>query len=212
MESWESAVLSCSLPSSSTDAGGLTGKCLRVGVVGASGCGKTAILRRLTISIQHSGRSRVLLFAPYPGPYGRHCSTRAEALRSLARKQSCTIITDPELYLSLMDPVLQRGQIMLLIDEAHELYPKAQTPPVMLKILREGRNLGIGLIWATQRPTACTTHLLGISQGIVIGRLMGLADIQYSKQWGVDQPLPLYSFKTVLPGFEDIQEFKSPKY
>jgi len=136
-----------------------------------------------------------------------------EAKASLVRRQSVTIIDNENLYRDLMPAVLERGEIMLLIDEAHLLYPRQKTDELMLKILREGRNLGIGLIWATQRPTACSTHLLGVSQGIIIGRLIGLADMNYAKQWGVnDQPLPNYQFRVILPGMEKPEEIQSLRY
>lgn len=198
MRFWLSALLSCSLPLS------YGGKALRVGICGASGSGKTALLREILLKIpQQTGTCRNLVYAPYPGPYGRHCRTMGEIRASLVRRASTTIITDPELYRAVMPEVLARGEIMLVIDEAHELYPRQKPDPTMTKILREGRNLGVGLIWATQRPTACHTDLLGISQGIVIGRLIGLADIAYSRQWGVtDQPLPNYKFRVILPGMD----------
>ena len=128
------------------------------------------------------------------------------------RKQSVTILTDPEIFIGLMPEALARGEIMIVIDEAHEIFPRQQTPSVMLKVLREGRNLGIGLIWATQRPTACNANLLGISQGIVIGRLIGLADMTYSKQWGVTQPLENYAFRVILPGTSEPEQIKSIRY
>lgn len=132
---------------------------------------------------------------------------------SLVRRQSVTVTDNSDLFMAMMPAALQRGEIMLVIDEAHELFPRQNPSPVMLKVLREGRNLGIGLIWATQRPTACTTHLLGVSQGLICGRLIGLADMNYSKQWGItDQPLPNYTFRVILPGMEKPEEIQSLRY
>lgn len=199
MRSWVSQVLSCVCPSSAGGRRG-TGQALRVGIVGASGTGKTSLLKEIVRAIPVHGISRSLVYSPYPGIVGLHCYTVREAYHSLSRAQSTTVISDPDLYRALMPQVLKRGQIVLVIDEAHELFPRAKPDPLMIKVLREGRNRGVGLCWSTQRPTACHTDLLSISQGIVIGRLIGLADMSYSKQWGVSQPLDMYSFMVVLPG------------
>lgn len=209
LESWASGFLSSACPPS-WGAGG--GEALRLGIAGSSGSGKSSLMRELITKTRHrSSQSRSLVFAPMPAPYGFTCRTRGEAARSLSMKHSVTIIQNPGLFLSLMPAVMERGSIMLWVDEAHEVFPRTKPDPMLHRILLEGRNRGIGLVWSTQRPTRCHVDVLGVSQGIVLGRLIAPADIAYSRQWGVIQPLPMFHFKAILPGCE-VQDVRSKKY
>lgn len=158
-----------------------------------------------------AGVTRVLLYDPFGNIPGVTRDTLRGLVSQLRRPRGITRFHDPSLAPALLSIMAENGSSLFIADEAQDIYPRQGCPPETLAALAKGRNTGLGIIWSTQRPTACHTSLLGISQGIIVGRLIGMADRQYSKGWGVEQPQPLFTFTGIFPGREPFT-FQSKKY
>lgn len=68
----------------------------------------------------------------------------------------------------------------VLIDEAHNFIPDKGNPPslgILLKLVREGRQPGISLVLATQRPNKLHSEALAQCDMIISHRLTAKADI-----------------------------------
>lgn len=193
LSSWPLAVSSC------------LSRSLRVGICGASGSGKTALLREWMLSEDARNR-RLMIYDPFGNLPGLRVDGARAALRSAARPHSATSLTDPDEYARLLPAVCALGACTLIVDEAQDVFPAQGCPLDRLRAIRQGRNRGVGLLWATQRPTTCKTDLAGNSQGMIIGTLLAPADMSIASAWGVSDPLPEHRFRVMLPGFRgDIQ-------
>lgn len=189
-DSWLSALSSSGIHNS-----------LRCGIVGASGSGKTSLLKEWTRS-EAARNARILIYDPFGNLPGLEVGTAAAALRAAARPRSATRITDPDLYGSLLPVVCRLGSCVLLVDEAQDVFPRNACPLARLKAIQQGRNKGVGLIWSSQRPTRCNVDLAGNSQGMIIGTLLAPADMSIAREWGITAPLPQHHFRVMLPDFQ----------
>lgn len=188
--------------------------------MGASGSGKSTLLRAILrgvfllplpgISEDHKhppaipsgctvSRARILAFFPWGDPPGPVISS----LKDLDHHRSRILtVRDPDRYISFFSSILQAGKTVLVIDEAQEVFPREKPNRTAIKMLKEGRNQGITILWATPRPTECAVSLLSLSQGMIAGRLLGPSDGTICRRWGIRQPLPQYTFSVRLPNYE----------
>jgi len=120
--------------------------------------------------------------------------------------------SNPKLAPALLRIITDKGNCVFIADEAQDIFPRHKITSEALEAIRKGRNTGLGILWSTQRPTACHTDLLGNTQTIIAGRLLGMADRNYCKQWDIQQPIPIHNFKAVFPHIDHQLTFQSKKY
>lgn len=201
--SWLAAACSCSLPPSAG------GSALRLGIVGAAGAGKTSLLVELCGTL--SRRTRVLLYDPMQHIPAWYTDSEARYLRNVSNyRVGVTGTDDPELALRIADIARRTGECVVIWEEAHDLCPRLRTDPRALQLIRQGRNNGVGLVWADQRSTACATDLTGNSQAMLVGRQLGPADLAYARSWGVLEPMRPFHFRGVFP--DGTIEIRSRRY
>lgn len=176
---------------------------LRVGIVGASGSGKTCVLREWMNSPEPRN-ARLIAYDPFGHLPGLRVGTARAALRAASRPASCTTLDDPDLFGELLPTVCQLGACTLVVDEAQDVFPRNSCPLARLKAIQQGRNKGVGLIWSSQRPTRCNVDLTGNSQGMIIGTLLAGADMATAREWGIPDPMPQHSFFVRLPEWSGV--------
>jgi len=180
-------------------------KSLRFGVVGASGSGKTSIVSEfLRFHRFHARRTylKIFIFDPHDEFHGTLVRTSRQFLK-LARQRIVTIrVQSPTLWDEILPAILKGGHCLCVVDEAQRIFPRAAMTDDCFKLITEGRHNRIGLMWATQRPTSCSTHLLGNTAGVMVGRLMAPADHQWARSWGITTMVPVHEFHCVFPGQE----------
>ena len=145
--------------------------------------------------------TRIILFDPAEEfMIGREVNTRAEFLDSARNKYSITRFTSKKLWPKILPMIMEGGSCILILDEAHKLFPKAKCYPKALDLAAEGRKERISILWITQRPSKLNLELTGNSAGIIIGRLMMKADADRVKEWGVTEIQEFHEFIAVFPG------------
>jgi len=180
-------------------------KHLRIGIVGCSGSGKTSLVRAyIAHLLRRRGRAgyRVIIFDPLREYSGRLVHTPRQLLRSARNKYSVTRFSDAEIWGRIAPIVLRAGHCSVVLDEAHEVYPRYGTTAAASSVITKGRHNAISILWATQRPSRCNTDLLGNTTGVLVGRLMAPADMRWQRGWGILDVQDFYRFSAVLPGRE----------
>lgn len=97
----------------------------------------------------------------------------------------------------------------ILIDEAHVMCPqvgKTSAKPALIKVARRGRDKGLSLVLATQRPSAIDKTLISQKDILIIHQLGIEADRKTAKaQVGTTIPKNVYRGNTLLKdSFEEI--------
>ena len=159
-----------------------------------------------------SGEVRTLIYDPYHNLQGIRRDTVRGIVGQLKRPAGMVTFSNPDLAPALLGLLAELGNCVFLADEAQDIFPRHKIDPRALEAIRKGRNTGLGILWSTQRPTACHTDLLGNTQALIVGRLLGMADRAYCQQWGIEQPIPLHTFKGVFPRLDEQITFQSRKY
>jgi len=156
---------------------------LQAGVVGSKGTGKTTILRALSKWAAYDRGEKVIIYDPIEEYYGRMCATPGELVESAAVSPSISRFkARGEQLQDFLTLIENTGYCLLIVDEADRVFPSgADLPEPQNEILCRGRHKQLGLVWASQRPTKCHTDLLALSDVLVVGRLIGIADAGYMR-------------------------------
>jgi len=94
----------------------------------------------------------------------------------------------------------------LIIDEAHEYCPSAGTTAsknVLIKFAKEGRSLGLGLIMATQQPSALSQKISSQCELIISHALAFMSDIRALIDRLVNRMVQEYQSRTDKHSFEE---------
>jgi len=164
----------------------------KVAVVGASGAGKTAIIRELLPDLR---RSHLVLAYDYYEELGLPIAKSLSDASWNLKEYRATAWSRSELTGPMLQQIAARGNCILIVDEAQRIWPRHQSDYLeYLKLANEGRHYGIGLLWATQEPHSCSKRLLSNCQCVAVGRLLQDSDLQAVGRWGCRKPLPQYRF------------------
>lgn len=183
-------------------------------VSGTTGSGKTALMRTIVLSLvmrhQNGGLALVLIdpkgglaFGPFDGlphlarPVIREVAAAREALRSLVR---------------LMEQRARRGEsdpaVVVVIDELVDLLMvdrSGETEHCITRLAQRGREAGIHLIAATQKPTAAAVGTLVKANFPVrlVGKVASAEDARVASGWkgsGAERLLGRGDFVAVAEG------------
>lgn len=159
----------------------------------------------------HNQGMRIFGYMPYQAIYPTSNSKRniGRALR-----YNVPVVTeDADVFAQVVPSILERGNCIIVVDEAHDVYRfGSKIDQRVLDVLRKGRNKDVAMVFATTRPTSCHTDMLGVSQVYIMGMFLGLADMNYAKNYGISQPKPPYEFEMILPNGKKPRTIKSKKY
>lgn len=179
----------------------------RVAVVGASGSGKTSVMREVLYNHRKLGR-RLIGYDPH-GELGLPmCRTLGEVRAELMGPYGRAGVMDSELWAQAAELGLRAGWCTLVADEAQRLAPSTgRTTPalqVVLSICTEGRHAGVSWCWATQSPGRCHYALTDNTDCQVVGRLSAPSSISRVADWGVSREdlrgLPNHQLLLCYPG------------
>jgi len=94
----------------------------------------------------------------------------------------------------------------LMIDEAHEYCPNTGTTAskkILIKFAKEGRSLGLGLIMATQQPSALSQKISSQSELVISHALAFMADIRALVDRLVNRKVQEYHRRSETFSFEE---------
>jgi len=94
----------------------------------------------------------------------------------------------------------------LIIDEAHEYCPNigiTASKNVLIKYAKEGRSLGLGLIMATQQPSALASQISSQAEIVISHALAFMTDIRALNDRLVNRIVQEYQGRTDTHSFED---------
>lgn len=192
----------------------------RLAFVGASGCGKTSVMKELLMA-RRTFRQRVCIYDPFLDLPGLYVGSEAEAARALISSPYARIRTDgPEVFSALVALGLRGGNVLFVIDEAQMLAPSSgkvtEASADILHLVRWGRHRRCPLLWASQSPGSCHGALLENSTGArVVGNLSGPASLGRISIWGLDKreianlSIRRHELLLWVPGGEPARRFSS---
>ncbi len=146
----------------------------RVCLIGKTGSGKTYLARKLLLK-----QKRVLIYDPRDGLDDWDTDTdSANTVNRIKDDDAFRIrIVEEDRFLTLLESVLVRGDVLVYIDE---IYGITTGPTAYPKILRDiwtrGRSLNIGAWGATQRPKMIPLFFLSEAEHFFVYRLTMPAD------------------------------------
>lgn len=191
----------------------------RIACVGASGCGKTSVIREL-LNSRRSIRQRQVIFDPFQELPGFFCSSEASAVSALSSGPFAKVrVGDAKIFSELVFLALEAKGCLVIADEAHLLLPGSGrvTPAssAMLDLVTWGRHSKCPLIWATQSPGRCSYSLTDNSTGArVVGNLSSPNSLSRIVDWDLDKKqvraLPRYELLLSVPG-SLVRAFRSKK-
>jgi len=194
----------------------------RLAFVGASGCGKTSVIKELLLA-RRTVKQRVAIYDPFLDLPGLYCATPDQALRALASSPYARIRTDnEEIYASILRLSLRGGGVLCVADEAQNLAPASGRVTAasadLLHLVRWGRHKGCPFLWASQSPGACSYALIENSTGArVIGNLSASPSLQKIAIWGLDKrevanlSIEKHELMLWIPGGSPVRRFRSVK-
>jgi ABC-type dipeptide/oligopeptide/nickel transport system ATPase component len=164
----------------------------RVACVGASGSGKTSVIREL-LEARRGIKQRGILFDPFRELRGVSCFTLCQALSVFESSRYARVrVETPSLFSELIFLGLQGENCFFVADEAQLLLPSSgrstDCSEALLSLVTTGRHSNCPLIWATQSPGRCSYSLTDNSTGArVIGNLSSNSSLQRVTDWGVER-------------------------
>lgn len=176
--------------------------CLRLGVFGLPGTGKTSLL----VPLVKTSPLPTMYLEPDPvggpGTLGARCRTRGEILDAMAQHGGVARIDEPALFPWALSAAWHIGGCLLVIDEAQEVFGK-DCPANRRRILLQGRRRGVALVMATQWPSLLHDAAQRVCTLAAIGTLTGRADVETCQRiYNVDPRMPLHEFRVVGPGVD----------
>lgn len=190
----------------------------RVALVGASGSGKTSVLRELLRELRRVPL-RVIAYDPHHQLGCLVVRTRAEAAYVLQGPYGRVAADHAALWCELARMALGAGGALLVADEAQTLVPSVgamtEARELGIRIATEGRHAGCPWMWASQSPGRCDMALTENTDARVVGRLCAPASISRVRLWDIDarevSSLPDHVLLLSRPG-HPLVTFKSRAY
>lgn len=141
----------------------MTGQTHRLLIVGMSGSGKSRLIRDRILP-EYEGRYRYKVVVNDSEELGEDCvSLRitddnaggtwrfAQLIRDARNLHVEILATDPAPVLEqLSSAILELGDVLLVLDEAHEWIPWHNAPRSMIRLYKQGRKEGVHIVAATQ--------------------------------------------------------------
>ncbi|MCL6443360.1 MAG: ATP-binding protein [Alicyclobacillus sp.] len=149
----------------------------RVTIIGGTGDGKTTLLLKLAARIASNSRQKVVIINPAAEQvyYDQFGEGRPEVDTRWPDVQHVTPVPvrRREEYGKLFRPILERGNVLLLIDELFVLGSGSQYPLELQWIYQAGRRRNIGVIGITQRPQTVPVFVFTMADHFFVGNVMG---------------------------------------
>lgn len=146
------------------------GQTLRFLVVGMSGSGKSHLTRDLIAHLE--GRYRYLVVVNDSMELSEGCAAKVpirdenvgdawrlvDLIRDAGSAHFEILANDPRPFLErLGDAVLELGDVLLVLDEAHEWIPSNRPPAALVRCYKQGRKHGVHIIAVTQSLVRTST-------------------------------------------------------
>lgn len=178
----------------------------RMLIVGTTGCGKTTLARNL---LSHSHYPCILVIDPkcmYGGKDGepgyRMVRRPADLSRIPSRERLIQYRPDEDHstvwdYDEVYRWAYRRRDIMIYTDETFAVMHRTYSPDGLRACVTQGRELGVGMIFATQRPKGIDLRILTESELFAAFALRHRDDRKRVAEFmgeEVMQPLPRYAF------------------
>jgi DNA helicase HerA-like ATPase len=146
----------------------------RMALVGATGTGKTFFARRLLAHVP-----RLIVIDPkstlrdyVPRPYDKRARKRLENGEPF-RARFAPAPGEDWRYEEIFEQIYWAGNVVVYIDEVYAVSPPGRQPgPYLTALYTRGRELGIGVVAATQRPAWVPLFILSEANSYVMFRLM----------------------------------------
>ena len=178
----------------------------RMLIVGTTGCGKTTLAKHL---LEASRYPRILVIDPkcmYGGPKGQEgykLIRRPSDLKRMRSSDTHIQFRPDEKHSSIWDydecywwAYRSRG-VMVYTDETFSVMNRSFSPPGLQACITQGRELGVGMIFATQRPKGIDLRILTESEVMAMFELRHRDDKRRMAEFmgeEVMNPLPRYAF------------------
>jgi hypothetical protein len=166
---------------------GSSNEALFVGILGATGCGKTTELKK---RLAAKKRSRTLVWSPkesidnYAALYAgsvvvRTASEVLQIVKKAGARGGFHIVFVPTLDqkrdMALFDVVckilLAAGNLTLVVDELHSVTQASNAPHGWRKLNFMGRGFGVEVFGLSQRPASVDKAFMGSLSSVHVGRL-----------------------------------------
>lgn len=160
-------------------------------ITGATGTGKTTFVRRLllpavpashTVIIVDPKRDHAWREIPDVSNTFGHVSIKPKTRQAFRFPEASDGDRDEGLggvraFVNLLREVWKTTNVLLIIDETAALYPTPYSmTPMMGRLIREGRQRGIGIWWLTQRPSQIPMNIITESEWAAVFTLRYRAD------------------------------------
>jgi len=128
------------------------------------------------------GTLTVLLLANVPDDF--RCVIASVLLRKiLEERREASLLRKKDIIEGKADRRKYSPRTWILIDEAQNIVPAEATTistPILVKIVREGRNFGISLALTTQQPSALDQRIMAQVDTLILHKLSIKKDIDYA--------------------------------
>ena len=178
----------------------------RMLIVGTTGCGKTTLASHL---LEASNYGCILVIDPkcmYGGPNGQEgykLVRRPSDLRKCRRGDTRIQFRPDEKHSTVWDYdevyrwAYRRRDVMVYTDETFAVMHRSYSPDGLRACITQGRELGVGMIFATQRPKGIDLRILTESEVFAMFELRHREDRKRMAEFMGEEvlvPLPRYAF------------------